>query len=69
MAIALIRKIKTETRNMKNNLRKFLSFYDPRGEKYRIGTHQACVLVLAIPLCTVFVNQNNLPKSFVSRFL
>ena len=63
------KKNKTATGNTKNNLRKFISFYDPRGGKYRTRTHQACVLVLAVPLNTIFVNRNNLSKSFVSRFL
>lgn len=54
--MASLRKIKPATRNTEeNSLRKYTCFCDPRREKYKIGTHQPCVLVLATPLPTVFV--------------
>lgn len=52
---------KNKTSNKKYR-RKYTCFCDPRREKYKIGTHQPCVLVLATPLPTVFLSQNTVPK-------
>lgn len=61
------KKIKTATKNTKHKSRKFTYFCDPRG-KNTVRTHPTCVLVLAIPFLTVFVNQNSI-NSFVSIIL